>query len=51
MFSELEYHVPAIGDGTGLSQVEDRSQLWAFRGARCDIVKIARALLSADIQV
>jgi len=51
MFSELEYHVPAIGGGTGLSQIEDRSQLWAFRGQRCDIVKIARALLAADIKV
>jgi len=50
MFSELEYHVPAIGGGTGLSQIEDRSQLWAFRGQRRDIVKIARALLAADIQ-
>ena len=51
MFSELEYHVPAIGGGTGLSQIEDRSQLWAFRGQRRDIVKIARALLAADIKV
>ncbi len=50
MFSELEYHVPAIGGGTGLSQVEDRSQLWAFRGARHDIPNIVRALLSAEIQ-
>jgi hypothetical protein len=48
-FSELEYHVPAIGGGTGLSHVEDRSQLWAFRGAAPDIEKIARTLLSAEI--
>ncbi len=48
-FSELEYHVPAIGGETGLSYIEDRSQLWAFRGADADIMKIARALLSADI--
>jgi hypothetical protein len=48
-FSEMEYHVPAIGGDTGLHHVEDRSQLWAFRGAREDIEKIARALLSNEI--
>jgi hypothetical protein len=48
-FSEMEYHVPAIGGGTGLSQIEDRSQLWAFRGAKEDIESIARALLSPEI--
>ena len=30
MFSEMEYHVPAIGGSTGLNHIEDRSQLWAF---------------------
>ncbi|MFZ0560317.1 MAG: DUF6786 family protein [Terriglobales bacterium] len=50
MFSEMEYHVPAIGGSTGLHHVEDRSQLWAFRGSRSDILKIARALLSNEIQ-
>jgi hypothetical protein len=49
MFSEMEYHVPAIGGGTGLRHIEDRSQLWAFRGSREDIVKIAQALLSNEI--
>jgi hypothetical protein len=49
MFSEMEYHVPAIGGATGLRQIEDRSQLWAFRGLREDIEKIARALLSNEI--
>jgi hypothetical protein len=49
MFSEMEYHVPAIGGSTGLHYIEDRSQLWAFRGAREDIVTIARALLSNEI--
>jgi hypothetical protein len=49
MFSEMEYHVPAIGGETGLRQIEDRSQLWAFRGSREDIYKIARALLSNEI--
>jgi hypothetical protein len=50
MFSEMEYHVPAIGGDTGLRHIEDRSQLWAFRGARADMVKIAWALLSNEIQ-
>jgi hypothetical protein len=50
MFSEMEYHVPAIGGETGLRQVEDRSQLWAFRGSREDIGRIARTLLSDEIE-
>jgi hypothetical protein len=50
MFSEMEYHVPAIGGSTGLRHVEDRSQLWAFRGSREDIIEIARALLSNEIE-
>jgi hypothetical protein len=48
-FSEMEYHAPAIGGSTGLHQTEDRSQLWAFRGSKADIQKIARALLSNEI--
>jgi hypothetical protein len=50
MFSEMEYHVPAIGGNSGLTQIDDRSQLWAFRGSREDIVKIARTLLSDEIK-
>jgi hypothetical protein len=50
MFSEMEYHVPAIGGDTGLSHIEDRSQLWAFRGSREDMIQIAQALLSNEIQ-
>ena len=48
-FSEMEYHVPAIGGSTGLRHIEDRSQLWAFRGSREDIKTIARTLLSTEI--
>jgi hypothetical protein len=48
-FSEMEYHVPAIGGGTGLHHIEDRSQLWAFRGSKEDVQTIARALLSPEI--
>jgi hypothetical protein len=49
MFSEMEYHVPAIGGDTGLRQIEDRSQLWAYRGSKEDIERIARYLLSKEI--
>jgi hypothetical protein len=48
-FSELEYHVPAIGGATGLAYGEDRSQLWAFRGPEKAIKAIARRLLSSAI--
>jgi len=48
-FSEMEYHVPAIGGGTGLLQIEDHSQLWAFRGSKEDVEKVARALLSNEV--
>jgi hypothetical protein len=50
MFSEMEYHVPAVGGCTGLRHIEDRSQLWAFRGSREDIIKIARTLLSNEVE-
>lgn len=49
MFSEMEYHVPAIGGDTGLGHIVDHSQLWAFRGAPSNIEKIAQRLLSSDI--
>ena len=31
-FSELEYHVPAIGGETGRTRCEDISHVWSFRG-------------------
>jgi len=49
-FAELEYHTPAIGDGTGTSSYTDRSQLWAFRAEQPIIQRIARRLLAVDIQ-
>ncbi len=48
-FSELEYHAPAIGAGTGLSCCEDVSQTWAFRGSREVIDQIIERLLTADV--
>ncbi|MGC8638291.1 MAG: DUF6786 family protein [Isosphaeraceae bacterium] len=47
-FSEMEYHVPALGPGTGLFFVEDVSQVWAYRGTREQIVDVTRALVTAE---
>jgi hypothetical protein len=47
-FSELEYHAPAIGPGTGRRSCDDVSQVWAFRGPRGEIDRIAHSLLSPD---
>jgi hypothetical protein len=47
-FSELEYHVPAIGPGTGRTRCEDVSQTWAFRGDREAINQIMERLLTPD---
>jgi hypothetical protein len=48
-FSELEYHVPAIGAGAGSYRCEDVSQVWAFRGTRRAVVNVARRLLGVAI--
>ncbi|MGA3323868.1 MAG: DUF6786 family protein [Terriglobia bacterium] len=45
-FSELEYHCPAIGAGTGRVRYDDESAVWAFRGPEDKIRAIARSLLS-----
>jgi hypothetical protein len=44
-FSELEYHVPAIGGRTGQTRCEDVSQVWAFRGPLKTIRRVADCLL------
>jgi len=44
-FSELEYHVPAIGGGTGRLHCEDVSEVWAFRGPRAALDRIREKLL------
>ena len=48
-FSELEYHSPAIGAGTGRTSCVDESQVWAFRGERGQIENVAQTLLSPAI--
>jgi hypothetical protein len=47
-FSEMEYHVPAIGGATGESSSEDVAQIWAYRGSRGQIQRIAEKLLGVS---
>jgi hypothetical protein len=47
-FSELEYHVPAIGGDAGAARCEDVSRVWAFRGARAAVEALADAMLTAE---
>jgi hypothetical protein len=47
-FSELEYHVPAIGHNTGATRCDDAAQVWAFRGSRAKIESIANTLLTPN---
>jgi hypothetical protein len=48
-FSELEYHVPAIGGPGGEGACQDASQVWAFRGLRDDILEAAHILISSEV--
>jgi len=50
-FSELEYHVPAVGSGTGAAHSEDVSQVWAFRGDREVVERVAGCLLAEGVDV
>lgn len=47
-FSELEYHIPAIGKGTGATSCADAAQVWAYRGKPSAISKISRILLGSS---
>lgn len=46
-FSELEYHLPSIGGKGGARVSEEISQVWAFRGPKAAIRKLADRLLGA----
>lgn len=48
-FSELEYHIPAIGGVTGALRGGDTAQVWAFRGPADRVLNIAHTLLSPDV--
>ncbi len=49
-FSEMEYHVPAVGRGTGRVRCEDTSRIWAYRGARDPVFEAARRLVTPEIR-
>jgi len=44
-FSELEYHIPAIGVSGAPPRSEDFAQVWAYRGTREQIARVAQELL------
>lgn len=44
-FSELEYHIPAIGRRTGRIRCDDEAQIWAFRGCKQQILEARKLLL------
>ncbi len=48
-FSELEYHIPAIGGRTKRARCDDAAQVWAFRGSSEDIDLVARSLLTLAV--
>jgi len=48
-FSELEYHVPAIGGPAGKASMEDVAQVWAYRGERAELALVARKLLGVPV--
>ncbi len=48
-FSELEYHIPAIGGKTGSYRCDDAAQVWAFRGAKERVAAAAKCLLGQEV--
>jgi len=44
-FSELEYHIPAIGHDTGRTRCDDAAQVWAFRGPERQVLRARQLLL------
>jgi hypothetical protein len=44
-FSELEYHIPAIGHGTDRTRCADEAQVWAFRGSETGIAQVCKLLI------
>jgi hypothetical protein len=48
-FSELEYHIPAIGRGTNHTSCRDASAVWAFRGGQESVMAAAKILLGPEV--
>jgi hypothetical protein len=44
-FSELEYHIPAIGQGAGSTRCDDEAQVWAFRGPEPQVSRVCKLLV------
>jgi len=44
-FSELEYHIPAIGHGTGRARGGDEAQVWAYRGPEPQVKRVCELLV------
>ena len=44
-FSELEYHIPAVGHGAGRTHCDDEAQVWAFRGPERQVTRVRERLL------
>jgi hypothetical protein len=49
IFSELEYHIPAIGLPGGKSKADDFAQVWAYRGTRAQMNVISEHLLGIPL--
>ena len=47
-FGELEYHTPAIGGRTSLSEHSDVCQVWGYIGPTAAIERVARQILGSD---
>jgi len=45
----MEYHTPAIGEGTGMTTYQDQSQVWAFWGKKQYVNEACQYLLGARI--
>jgi len=45
-FSELEYHIPAVGYGTGRTSCHDEAQVWAFRGPKPQVLRACGLLVA-----
>jgi hypothetical protein len=48
-FSELEYHVPAIGGKSRHTRCDDTAQVWAFRAPADSIRAVGQRLLAPEI--
>ena len=48
-YGELEYHSPAMGNGSGRTECFDCAQLWGFQGSRRNILEIMSMFLGSAV--